>query len=245
MMVARLTRFWIRGWMKLAGPGPLGRLATRFATWFAPRFFKRVWLADLNPRGYVAPSAEIDHSDLRLGANIFIGERVKIVEDWDGGYVDLAERVVLHSDLIVQTGQGGTVSIGPRSSMHRGCQLLAYKSSIRIGSDVHIGPNCSFFPYNHSFEPGELIVAQPLISRGGITLEDDVNLGCGVIVLDGVTIGKGAVIGAGSVVVQDVPSGAIAMGVPARVLRMRSDSIGIISERTVPDRLGNVVDSHR
>ena len=45
----------------------------------------------------------------------------------------------------------------------------------------------------------------------------------GVIVLDGVTIGKGAAVGAGSVVVQDIPPGAIAMGVPARVLRMRSD----------------------
>ena len=68
-----------------------------------------------------------------------------------------------------------------------------------------------------------MIADQPLTSRGDIVLEDDVNLGFGVIVLDGVTIGKGAAIGAGSLVVQDIPPGAIAMGVPARVLRMRSD----------------------
>ena len=54
-------------------------------------------------------------------------------------------------------------------------------------------------------------------------MEDGVNLGFGVIVVDGVTIGKGAAVGAGSVVVQDIPPGAIAMGVPARVLRMRSE----------------------
>jgi maltose O-acetyltransferase len=40
-------------------------------------------------------------------------------------------------------------------------------------------------------------------------------------VLKGVTIGKGAVIGAGSVVTKDIPEGAIAVGVPARVIKYR------------------------
>jgi len=62
-----------------------------------------------------------------------------------------------------------------------------------------------------------------LLSKGGIVVEDDVWLGYGVIVLDGVRIGKGAVIGAGSVVNQDIPSGAIAVGVPARVVKSRDD----------------------
>jgi acetyltransferase-like isoleucine patch superfamily enzyme len=43
-----------------------------------------------------------------------------------------------------------------------------------------------------------------------------------VIVLDGVRIGKGAVIGAGSVVNRDIPDEAIAVGNPARVIKMRS-----------------------
>jgi acetyltransferase-like isoleucine patch superfamily enzyme len=45
----------------------------------------------------------------------------------------------------------------------------------------------------------------------------------GVIVLNGVKIGNHAVIGAGSVVISDVPDGAIAVGSPARVVKMRSD----------------------
>uniref|UniRef100_A0ACD5GX85 DapH/DapD/GlmU-related protein n=1 Tax=Desertifilum tharense IPPAS B-1220 TaxID=1781255 RepID=A0ACD5GX85_9CYAN len=39
----------------------------------------------------------------------------------------------------------------------------------------------------------------------GITIEDDCWLGCGVKVLDGVTIGRGSVIGAGSVVTKNIP----------------------------------------
>jgi acetyltransferase-like isoleucine patch superfamily enzyme len=209
--------------MHFAGRGPFGRVATRLATWFAPPLYKRNRLADLNPRGYIAPSATIDHSNLDLGAHTYIGERVKIIEGPDSGRIELGDRVRLHWDITLHTGQGGTISFGPRCSVQPGCQFVAYVGSVRIGSDVHIGSNCAFYPYNHSFAPGALIADQPLTSRGDIILEDDVNLGFGVIVLDGVTIGKGAAVGAGSVVVQNIPPGAIAMGVPARVLRMRSD----------------------
>lgn len=59
--------------------------------------------------------------------------------------------------------------------------------------------------------------------NGPIIIEDDVWLGYGVIVLSGVRIGRGAIIGAGSVVTKDVPAGAIAVGMPARVMRMRAD----------------------
>nr|WP_245969802.1 DapH/DapD/GlmU-related protein [Thiocapsa rosea] len=54
-------------------------------------------------------------------------------------------------------------------------------------------------------------------------IEDDVWLGYGSVVLDGVTIGRGAVIGAGSVVTKDIPSGAIAAGAPAKELGRRVD----------------------
>jgi acetyltransferase-like isoleucine patch superfamily enzyme len=94
---------------------------------------------------------------------------------------------------------------------------------IRIGDRVEIAARCAFFSYDHGMVAGQPIVDQPLTSKGEISIGDEAWLGYGVIVLSGVRIGKGAVIGAGSVVTHDVPDGAVATGVPARVIKMRSD----------------------
>ena len=61
--------------MRYAGLDPMGRFATRFATWFAPPHKASYKLAGMNPKGYIAPSVIIYHSDLRLGKNVLIGER--------------------------------------------------------------------------------------------------------------------------------------------------------------------------
>lgn len=52
-----------------------------------------------------------------------------------------------------------------------------------------------------------------------ITIEDNVWIGGGAILLPGVTIGKGSVVGAGSVVTRDVPQYCVAVGNPCRVIR--------------------------
>jgi serine O-acetyltransferase len=50
------------------------------------------------------------------------------------------------------------------------------------------------------------------------TLEDGVSLGAGSIVLGSVTLGNGCIVGANAVVLVDVPPGALAVGVPARIV---------------------------
>jgi acetyltransferase-like isoleucine patch superfamily enzyme len=223
MIFRKFENLWTCFWMHYAGLSPFGRIATRLATWFAPPYYGRCYLARLNQKGYIAPSATIYHNNLRLSNNVFIGDRVVIYQDKDGGPVDLGERVHIYGETFIQTGSGGSLEIGSNTHIHPHCQISAYKSPIYIGCDVQIAPNCAFYPYDHSFAPGKLITEQPLQTKGGIIVEDDAWLGFGVIVLDGVRIGKGAVIGAGSVVTYDVPDGAIAVGVPARVVKMRSD----------------------
>lgn len=52
-----------------------------------------------------------------------------------------------------------------------------------------------------------------------ITIEDNVWIGGGVILLPGVTIGKNSVIGAGSVVTRSIPENCVAVGNPCRVIK--------------------------
>jgi acetyltransferase-like isoleucine patch superfamily enzyme len=166
----------------------------------------------------------IYHRELRLGAHVFLDDRVLIYQGTDGGPVTLGDRVYLLRDVVIETGEGGSVTIGEGTHIQPRCQFSAYKGSIRIGAGAHIAPNCGFYPYDHGTAPGELIDKLPLQTRGGIVVEDDAWLGFGVIVLDGVRVGRGAVVGAGAVVTRDIPDYAIAMGVPARVVRMRDGS---------------------
>ncbi len=218
-----LKRRWIAFWMRRADLTPLGRLATRLATIFAPPYKARCYLAKYNPIGYVSPSATLSHNDLRLGKHVFLGDRVIVYQSDTSGFVELGKRVQLYGDVIIETTFGGCVTIGDYTHIQPRCQLVAGKASIVIGKRVEIAANCAFYPYNHGMVHGIPIREQPLESRGDIVVGDDVWLGFGVIVLDGVTIGDGAVIGAGSVVTGDVPSNAIAVGVPAKVIRFRKD----------------------
>jgi acetyltransferase-like isoleucine patch superfamily enzyme len=214
----------MRFWMNWAGQGPYGRIARRLATWFAPPYLERHFLASLNPKGYISPSTNIHHPYLRLGANVFIGDRVVIFQDYQGGPVELEDHVRLYYEILIHTGAGGSIRIGKDTHVQPRCHFFAYKASIQIGSNVDIAPTCAFYPYDHGFEPGEPIRAQPLQSKGDIIIEDGAWLGYGVIVLSGVHIGKGAVIGAGSVVTKNIPAGGVAFGVPARLVKMRGES---------------------
>ncbi|MBD0290447.1 MAG: acyltransferase [Thermoleophilia bacterium] len=211
------------GAMQLAGVPVAGALARRLAARLSPPYYGQYRLARYHRRGFVSPAASLFHPDLQLGANVFIGDRVVIFMDREGGPVELGDRVHLNSDVYVQTGNGGRVLVGRDTHVQIRCYLAAYNADIVLGAGVHVAAGCAFFTYDHSADPASPIATQPLTSKGPITVGDDAWLGYGTIVLSGVRIGRGAVVGAGAVVTRDVPDGAIAVGVPAKVVRMRGE----------------------
>ncbi len=161
-------------------------------------------------------------ADLHMGNNVFIGDRVVLFQDGDGGPIEVGNGVHIFGDSHLQTAQGGAIRIGSNTHIQPRCQFTACLAPIEVGIGVHIASGCAFYSYDHGVAPNLLIGKQPLKTKGRISVDDGAWLGFGVIVLSGVHIGKGAVIGAGSVVVHDVPAGAIAVGSPARVIKMRS-----------------------
>jgi acetyltransferase-like isoleucine patch superfamily enzyme len=110
---------------------------------------------------------------------------------------------------------------------------IGFHSEIFSGSTVSVGRHGLFAAYTylvgggHEFgkQAGMPVIRQERSSRG-IALGENVWLGAGVKVLDGVRIGRDVVVGAGAVVTQDLPDGVVAAGLPARVVRTRSDPQG-------------------
>ncbi len=125
----------------------------------------------------------------------------------------------------VSLAKAERIRIGDRSHVGDRCSLWAgpHRSRITIGADTQLAPDVFVTAADYAMEPGRPMLEQPM-TEASIEIGDDVWIGTGVVIVAGVTIGDGAVVGAGSVVTRSIPPGAIAAGIPAKVLRMRDGS---------------------
>jgi serine O-acetyltransferase len=88
--------------------------------------------------------------------------------------------------------------------------LLPHPNGVVIHPDCVIGPNCLLFQ-QVTLGTGGRVAGCP-------TLGGHVDVGAGAKILGGIHIGDHASIGANAVVLDDVPPGATAVGVPARII---------------------------
>jgi len=86
--------------------------------------------------------------------------------------------------------------------------LLPHPNGVVIHPEAQIGPNCLLFQQ----------VTIGMGSGGVPRLEGHVDVGAGAKILGRITIGRHAKIGANAVVLCDVPEGATAVGIPARII---------------------------
>ena len=160
---------------------------------------------------------------IHIGKGVVIDDNVVLDAkgDSDEG-ITIGDAVILGRNTIVSC-KGGSIEIGDNTNISANCMLIS-ETRLSIGSNVLIaGMSYIIAGGNHSIERTDIpIIAQPMIQKGGVTVEDNCWLGANVTVLDGVTIGRDSVVGAGSLVNMDIPELAIAVGAPARVVRNRN-----------------------
>lgn len=128
------------------------------------------------------------------------------------------------------------VSIGRRTyGLNRNMVAgLSPDAPLKVGNFCSIGPDVLFF--SRADHPLDLPSTYPFrtlmwqqtpepnrdaVTKGGITLGNDVWVGARAMIMSGVTIGDGAVVAAGAVVTKDVQPYAIVGGNPARLIRKR------------------------
>ena len=94
--------------------------------------------------------------------------------------------------------------------------------SLDIGDHTLLASNVSIVGGDHLINIPKQCIRDTIIdSRPGVIIGKDCWIGHGTIILSGVKIGDGAVIGSGSIVVKDIPSFSVAVGNPAKVIKMR------------------------
>ncbi len=121
----------------------------------------------------------------------------------------------------------GRVRVGARSSVWYGSVLRGDDEEISIGEDT----NVQDLSLVHA-DPGFPAVLGNRVTVGhraivhGATVEDDVLVGMGAILLNGVRIGSGSVVAAGAVVIPgtEVPENSLVAGLPGKVIRKVRDS---------------------
>ena len=103
---------------------------------------------------------------------------------------------------------GNRVQFGPR---------CVVQCDATFGNDILVAGDVAFVGRDdHRYDVvGRTIWESPRGDRFRVTVEDDVWIGHGAIVLSGVTIGRGSIVAAGSVVTRDVARYGIVAGVPA------------------------------
>lgn len=122
----------------------------------------------------------------------------------------------------VSLRNGRRICLGHDCHIGERCYLWAGGSSgqIIIGDYVSLAPEVFITASDYQFQAGTPFRQQPKRERD-VIIGNDVWLGARAIVTAGVTIGDGCIVGAGAVVTKDLPAGAIAVGVPARVVGER------------------------
>jgi acetyltransferase-like isoleucine patch superfamily enzyme len=113
------------------------------------------------------------------------------------------------------------LSAGKKCTMNTNAYL---QGEITLGNFVRIAPDAKIIAMNHGFDDLDKPICEQPITSKGIKIGDDVWVGAGATILDGVTIGDHCVIAAGAIVTKDVPDNAIVGGNPAKIIKYRLEN---------------------
>jgi bifunctional UDP-N-acetylglucosamine pyrophosphorylase/glucosamine-1-phosphate N-acetyltransferase len=182
------------------------------------------------------------HPGVHLEGATTIGEGCAIGPDARLVDADIGNRVTITSSTVTRSGVGDDSRIGPYSHLRPGVRLgrfvevgnyaemknttvgdrtkvhhMSYLGDATVGAGVNIGAGTITCNYDGR-------------AKHATVIEDGAFIGSDTMLIAPVRIGREAVTGAGSVVKRDVPARAVAVGVPARVIRRLP-----ATERPVPE----------
>ena len=157
---------------------------------------------------------------LRCGSRCFISPQAGFVP----GKVMLGDECYIAAQAYVtdHVTAGNQCTINP---------FAVVRGTVTMGDHVRVGAHASILGFNHNHARLDRPIHEQGLSSKGIRIGDDVWIGSGALLLDGVSVGSHCIVAAGAVVTRDVPDWAVVAGNPARVLRDRRERASAATRR--------------
>jgi acetyltransferase-like isoleucine patch superfamily enzyme len=164
----------------------------------------------------IALPRDLSHPErIHIGSDVKIGPNsaLKVQTHYPGTWLRHPE------GRHVQQEFDSSLHIGDRVTATAGLRITVF-GRVDIGDDVMFGPNVYISDGSHATERGDVPYKyQGITNVAPIRIGRGSWLGQNVVIMPGVTIGECVMVGANSVVRDDIPTGCIAVGAPARVVR--------------------------
>jgi len=153
----------------------------------------------------------------RVGKRLTAGRGVQLSLGRDASCL-VGDRVSVGNGVLLSVAKGANLTIGDDVRiMHY--TIIGAEQSIIVRDRAQIGEHCSIRDHEHDITTSSMHAA-PIVCSS-VSIGVDSWIGRGVAILKGAVVGPGAVVGANAVVRDNIPQCAVAVGIPARIVRMR------------------------
>jgi acetyltransferase-like isoleucine patch superfamily enzyme len=178
---------------------------------------------ELGANADIQPTAHFEYAaKIRAGNGCsFARQSLVRANTAEGMCIRLGDNVSIRENALVSANQGH-VSIGDHSWVGAN-SVIHGNGGVDIGSHVLIASHCVINTVSHNFDRTDTPMSRQGLNTDPVVIEDDVWLGTGAVILQGVRVGRGSIVGAGAIVTKSLPPYSIALGVPARVTGNRLD----------------------
>ena len=157
---------------------------------------------------------------IRIGDNVVIDDNCLLDAKGSGNRgITIGSGVFIGRNTILSC-KNGDITLGDGANIGFNCELFS-ASDVTIGRDTLLAAYCYIIGGDHDFSDPSRAVVEQARKSAGVQVGAGAWLGAGAKVLDGVTVGDRAIVGASAVVRESIPDGAIAVGIPARIVGQR------------------------
>jgi acetyltransferase-like isoleucine patch superfamily enzyme len=158
---------------------------------------------------------------IHIGSNVVIDDNCLLDAKGETNRgIRIADGVFIGRNTILSC-KNGDIELGAGANLGFNCEVFS-ASRVAIGRSVLVAAYTYVIGGDHDFSDPAAAVIDQRRTSAGVQIGDGVWIGAGAKILDGVAIGDNAVVGAAALVRESVPAGAIAVGVPARVVGTRA-----------------------